>query len=158
MCRQQRWYPQQLQSQTSNCRFARQDRTACASAVYMQERTSVCGYIADQLHRYAAEAYRSVGRLISWSCRSSRCSRTETTDLAARSLDLQSLGRQLQSIMCFILERHLPARCCCVAFGIMMWELYTGQQAFRRLHYGQFFDIVVSTNRTCLLAMKPHHA
>lgn len=31
----------------------------------------------------------------------------------------------------------------------MMWEVYTGQQAFRRLHYGQFFDIVVSSGVSC---------
>ncbi|WIA19099.1 hypothetical protein OEZ85_003747 [Tetradesmus obliquus] len=28
------------------------------------------------------------------------------------------------------------------AFGITMWELYTGQAAFRSLHFGQFLDLV----------------
>jgi len=29
------------------------------------------------------------------------------------------------------------------AFGIMMWEVYTREIAFRELHYGQFFETVV---------------
>eukprot|EP00878_Enallax_costatus_P043713 GHUV01051772.1.p1 GENE.GHUV01051772.1~~GHUV01051772.1.p1 ORF type:complete len:370 (-),score=77.77 GHUV01051772.1:1193-2194(-) len=32
------------------------------------------------------------------------------------------------------------------AFGVMMWELYTGEQAFKNLHYGQFFESIVLNN------------
>eukprot|EP00775_Hariotina_reticulata_P003316 gene3316-3593_t len=32
------------------------------------------------------------------------------------------------------------------AFGVMMWELHTGQPAFRKLQYGQFFETVVLRN------------
>uniref|UniRef100_A0A383WBA4 Protein kinase domain-containing protein n=1 Tax=Tetradesmus obliquus TaxID=3088 RepID=A0A383WBA4_TETOB len=32
------------------------------------------------------------------------------------------------------------------AFGVMMWELYTGQIAFKKLQYGQFFEHVVLRN------------
>ncbi|KAF8061383.1 roco8 [Scenedesmus sp. PABB004] len=32
------------------------------------------------------------------------------------------------------------------AFGVMMWEIYTGQAAFRKLHYGQYFEVVVLRN------------
>lgn len=33
------------------------------------------------------------------------------------------------------------------AFGVMMWELYTREIAFRELHYGQFFETVVLRNQ-----------
>jgi hypothetical protein len=29
------------------------------------------------------------------------------------------------------------------SFGIMMWELFTGQEAFGKLLYGQFFETIV---------------
>eukprot|EP00878_Enallax_costatus_P018623 GHUV01019614.1.p1 GENE.GHUV01019614.1~~GHUV01019614.1.p1 ORF type:complete len:911 (+),score=211.03 GHUV01019614.1:148-2880(+) len=32
------------------------------------------------------------------------------------------------------------------AFGVMLWEIFTGQPAFRKLHYGQFFETVVLRN------------
>ncbi|KAF8061385.1 Acad10 [Scenedesmus sp. PABB004] len=32
------------------------------------------------------------------------------------------------------------------AFGVMMWEIYTGQAAFRKLHYAQFFEAIVMRN------------
>jgi hypothetical protein len=33
------------------------------------------------------------------------------------------------------------------AFGVMMWEVYTREIAFRELHYGQFFETVVLRNQ-----------
>lgn len=33
------------------------------------------------------------------------------------------------------------------AFGVMMWEVYTREVAFRELHYGQFFETVVLRNQ-----------
>eukprot|EP00882_Tetradesmus_deserticola_P015237 GHRQ01016228.1.p4 GENE.GHRQ01016228.1~~GHRQ01016228.1.p4 ORF type:complete len:103 (+),score=53.17 GHRQ01016228.1:592-900(+) len=32
------------------------------------------------------------------------------------------------------------------AFGVMMWELYTGEVAFKELHYGQYYEQVVLRN------------
>jgi hypothetical protein len=32
---------------------------------------------------------------------------------------------------------------CVCSFGVMMWELFTGQEAFGKLLYGQFFETIV---------------
>ncbi|KAF6255835.1 kinase-like domain-containing protein [Scenedesmus sp. NREL 46B-D3] len=42
------------------------------------------------------------------------------------------------------------------AFGVMMWELYTGKIAFKHLHYGQFFEqVVLRNNRPPLPPLMP---
>lgn len=38
---------------------------------------------------------------------------------------------------------HMSCAVDVYAFGVMMWEVYTSEVAFRELHYGQFFETVV---------------
>jgi hypothetical protein len=37
----------------------------------------------------------------------------------------------------------LPCTAC--SFGVMMWEMYCREVAFRELHYGQFFEVGCTT-------------
>jgi hypothetical protein len=43
----------------------------------------------------------------------------------------------------WLLSYMAKRRCCFAAFGVMMWEVATGATAFKRLHYGGFYQAVV---------------